>query len=94
MGEPTYCTDSQSHRLVVVSSWWGVWEACSAVGISVPKILRWTFRSVLWRLSRGEYTSLYVRHGQRALNESVILLVTACLRYGVCFAVVTVRLGV
>ena len=24
---------------LVVSSWWGVWEACSAVGVSVAKIL-------------------------------------------------------
>ena len=39
MGKPTYCTDSRSHRLIVVSSWWGIWEACSVVGVSVPKIL-------------------------------------------------------
>ena len=35
----------------------------------------WTFGSVLGRLSRGEYILVCVRHGQQALNGSVLLLV-------------------
>ena len=44
--EPTHCC-----RLVV-SSWWGVWEACSAVGVSVAKILSLDIRVCT---ARGEY---------------------------------------
>ena len=41
----------------VVSSWWGVWEACSAVGVSVPKILSLDIRVCAVPTARGEYIS-------------------------------------
>ena len=40
---------------------------------------RWSFGSVPLQVSRGEYTFLCVRFGRRALNRSVLLLVTAYL---------------
>ena len=49
------------------------------VGIPVPKFFRLTFRPVLWRVSHGKYTCLCVRCDGRALNGSMLLLVTAYL---------------
>ena len=44
------------------------------VGAPVPKILRWSFGSVLRRLSHGEYSCLCVILGRRDLNGSVLVV--------------------
>ena len=40
---------------LVVSSWWGVWEAYSAVGVSVTKILSLDIRVCAVATACGEY---------------------------------------
>ena len=47
---------NQRRALTVISSWWGACDACSAVGIPVPKILLLDIWPVLWQLSCGKYT--------------------------------------
>ena len=72
MGEPTYglLLSQVSHRVLA-------FEACSARPAS--KVLRWIHGAVVRRLSRGKYITLCESHGHRALNGSMLLLVTAYL---------------
>ena len=70
--------------------WWGVWEACSAVGVSVPKILLLDIWVCAVATARGEYISSFVcEHGRRALkfnyrsvhaslSNGIFTLVLAC----------------
>ena len=77
MGERLTYTES---RLAIVSSWWSVWEAYSSMeGAPVPEIL-FAGHSGLNRCESLVVGILFcVRFGRRALNRSVLLLVTAYL---------------
>ena len=52
---------------------------CLMVGVPVPKILLLDILVCTVAASRGEYTSLCVRCSRRALNGSVLFLVTVYL---------------
>ena len=66
MGEPTY-----GLLLSLVASWWGGFRGLFSASCTEGSSL-----DVLRRLSRGKYITLCASRGQRALNGSVLLLVT------------------
>ena len=70
--EPTY-----GLFLSLITSWWGVCEACSAH--PVLKVLSLDTRGLYSGDSHGKYIILCESHSQRALNGSVLFLVTAYL---------------